>query len=195
MADARQLRSAWTRPRALAGLAVVVALTTGVLLGLTSPARAESGDFVSTWKVSAFQEVNLPLESAGTYNFTVDWGDSTSGVVTSWDDADSRHTYMAKGSYQITIRGVLRGWRFNGGGDCDAIVNISQWGGMSLGNGGYYFEGATNLRITASDTPDLTVSMAKLRSPLVANWKSPPFADVQLVLSRVPPFALACRMR
>ena len=37
--------------------------------------------------------------------------------------------------------------------------------------------------------------MAKLRSPLVANWKSPPFADVQLVLSRVPPFALACRMR
>lgn len=39
------------------------------------------------------------------------------------------------------------------------------------------------------------LSMAKLRSPLVANWKSPPFADVQLVLSRVPPFALACRMR
>lgn len=39
------------------------------------------------------------------------------------------------------------------------------------------------------------VSMAMLRSPLVANWKSPPFADVQLVLSRVPPFALACRMR
>ena len=41
----------------------------------------------------------------------------------------------------------------------------------------------------------LRMSMAKLRSPLVANWKSPPFADVQLVLSRVPPFALACRMR
>ena len=39
------------------------------------------------------------------------------------------------------------------------------------------------------------LSMAMLRSPLVANWKSPPFADVQLVLSRVPPFALACRMR
>lgn len=41
----------------------------------------------------------------------------------------------------------------------------------------------------------VNVSMAMLRSPLVANWKSPPFADVQLVLSRVPPFALACRMR
>lgn len=47
----------------------------------------------------------------------------------------------------------------------------------------------------AKPAPDNALSMAKLRSPLVANWKSPPFADVQLVLSRVPPFALACRMR
>ena len=48
--------------------------------------------------------------------------------------------------------------------------------------------------MTANPSIDL-LSMAMLRSPLVANWKSPPFADVQLVLSRVPPFALACRMR
>ena len=41
----------------------------------------------------------------------------------------------------------------------------------------------------------LEMSMAKLLSPLVANRKSPPFAEVQLVLSRVPPFARACFIR
>ena len=34
--------------------------------------------------------------------------------------------------------------------------------------------------------------MASLRSPLVADWKSPPFAEVHLALSRVHPFARAC---
>ncbi|GAB7008003.1 hypothetical protein JCM18899A_54820 [Nocardioides sp. AN3] len=39
------------------------------------------------------------------------------------------------------------------------------------------------------------LSMAKLRSPLVANQKSPPLAEFQLVLSRVSPFARACFIR
>lgn len=39
------------------------------------------------------------------------------------------------------------------------------------------------------------LSMAKLRSPLVANLKSPPLVEFQLVLSRVPPFARACLIR
>lgn len=148
----------------LAGAGVVLA---GV--AATGPAQAATTDFVSTWKTnntsvgsSDKYQVKLPLESGGTYNFAVDWeSDGTvDQTITSWDQAI--HTYPTQDTYTVTIRfpnksSKLEGWTFADGGDLLKILNISQWGGkINFGNGGHYFQYATNLTCTATDSPDLT---------------------------------------
>jgi surface protein len=120
-----------------------------------------SDSFISTWNSSldgpsGDNEITLPLLSSGTYNFLVDWGDGSSGTITNWDQADVTHSYPSPGTYTVNITGTLIGWQFNNGGDRLKIIEISQWGNMSLGNSGSYFSGAENLVLTATDAPDLT---------------------------------------
>ena len=109
-------------------------------------------NFTSTWDTtktsegsSANNQIDLPLEDGGEYNFTVFWGDGTSRHVTSWDDVDRNHTYSTSGIYTIDIVGEINGFRFNGGGDKNKLINITSWGGLLLGNSGGYFRGAENL--------------------------------------------------
>ncbi|NBX81580.1 BspA family leucine-rich repeat surface protein, partial [bacterium] len=119
--------------------------------------------FVSTWKTdntstgsSTSTQIKLPLESTGTYNFTVFWGDGTQNTITAWDDANATHTYAIAGTYTVTIHGTITGFRFNNSGDRNKITNISQFGKLNLGNNASYFYGASNLTITATDPLDLT---------------------------------------
>jgi surface protein len=128
---------------------------------LGSSVNPITGPFISTWKtdylgVSANDQITLPLVNGGTYNCTVDWGDTQQSEITSWDDSDATHTYTTPGTYKVTITGIIRGFQFNNGGDRLKIVNISQWGVLNLGNSGNYFYGCNRLRITASDILDLT---------------------------------------
>ena len=122
----------------------------------TDPAN----NFITTWKTdnpgpSNDDQITLPLEESGNYSFSVDWGDGTSDTITAWDDPEVTHTYTSPGTYNVTITGTIEGWRFNFGGDRQKILDVSQWGDMKLGNNGNYFHGASNLIITANDTPDL----------------------------------------
>ncbi|NDD05941.1 MAG: BspA family leucine-rich repeat surface protein, partial [Proteobacteria bacterium] len=130
--------------------------------GLT-PTSGPAGAFVSTWSTdntsigsSTSTQIQLPLESSGTYNFTVDWGDGTQNTITTWNDANANHTYATAGIKLLTITGTLQGFRFNNSGDRLKLLNISQFGSLNLGNNGSYFYGASNLIITASDALDLT---------------------------------------
>jgi surface protein len=88
------------------------------------------------------------------YNFVVQWGDGTSETITSI--TQRLHTYAAAGVYNVTITGTLVGWRFNNGGDLLKLLDVMQWGTMRLGNNGSYFYGASNMVMSAVDTPDLT---------------------------------------
>ena len=97
----------------------------------------------------------LPLESTGMYNFTVDWGDNVSSSITLYNQSERMHTYASQGIYQLVISGQVRGWRFNNGGDKLKILELSQWGSLNFGNSDSYFYGASNLKLTASDAPDL----------------------------------------
>ncbi|MDH5646115.1 MAG: BspA family leucine-rich repeat surface protein, partial [Candidatus Heimdallarchaeota archaeon] len=117
--------------------------------------------FVTKWDttksgVSLSTQIKLPLESTGTYNFVVDWGDGTTDTITTWDQAQTTHTYSTGGIKDVTFNGILRGWRFNNAGDVSKITGISQWGNMNLGNSGAYFMGASNMVLSATDAPDLT---------------------------------------
>ncbi len=133
----------------------------------TSAASAPSGAvtpgvaFVSTWRTqntgtSATDEVTLPLVSSGDYNFTVSWGDGDVDTITTFNDPDATHEFPARGDYDITITGDIEGFRFANGGDRQKLVEISRWGPLQLGNDGSYFQGASNLQVTATDPLDLT---------------------------------------
>ena len=114
--------------------------------------------FISAWTTTGSSEsITLPLESGGTYNFSVDWGDGSSDdTITTYNQTEVTHTYSTANTYTVTITGTIDGFRFANGGDKTKISNISQWGSLTLGNNGSYFQGASNLTITATDTLDLS---------------------------------------
>ena len=121
--------------------------------------------FISTWKTdnlstgsSTNTQVKLPLVSTGTYKFTVNWGDGSSNVITTWNQAQVTHTYAAIGTYTITITGFIKGWEFNNTGDRLKIMTLVQWGCLRLGNAmptGFvgnrgFFDGCENITYTTT---------------------------------------------
>lgn len=127
-----------------------------------------AGDFafISTWDTtntsagsSTSTQIQLPLLSAGTYNFVVDWGDGNSDTITAWDQTETLHTYSSGGTYQIKITGQIEGIQFMGGGDRLKILDISRWGPFVWGNGfAFVFSGCGNLDISAGDVPSLSTT-------------------------------------
>jgi hypothetical protein len=112
--------------------------------------------FISTW---ATTEPNvtlaLPLESWGTYNFTIDWGDASPPEQVG--SANASHSFATAGRYNLTVDGTLVGFRFNNAvADKDKIVDIVQWGNLDVGNSGGYFFGCTNMACSAMDALNLT---------------------------------------
>ena len=119
--------------------------------------------FISVWRTSAVSsgssgsnQVIFPLESYGIYNFTVDWGDGTNDTITRWDQPEVNHTYGTSGVYRIIINGEIEGFRFDGSGDRNKIIDIINWGSLRLGNNGGYFWGCSNLDVSATDVLNLS---------------------------------------
>lgn len=115
--------------------------------------------FESVWKTdnistgsSNDNQVKLPLESTGTYNFTVDWGDGQKNTITAYNQVEVTHTYSSIGTYTIKIKGICIGWRFNNIGDKLKILEIKKWGNLKLGDNDLYFYGCTNINISALDS-------------------------------------------
>jgi len=125
--------------------------------------------FVSTWKTdnlssgsSTSTQVKLPLESTGTYNFTVDWGDG-SALENITTDTAGIHTYGTTGTYTISITGTIIGFSFGSTvnptntNERLKILSISSWGPIRLGNSGGYFNSCANLTLnTITDILNLT---------------------------------------
>jgi surface protein len=127
--------------------------------------------FISVWDTtrtsggsSGSNQVHLPLESSGTYDFVVNWGDGTSYMITNWNQPAVTHTYATSGVYMIKITGTIVGWRFYNGGDRLKILEIQQWGCLQLGNLENYFEGCENLVLTATDNLNLTGTTSLYRT-------------------------------
>ena len=116
--------------------------------------------FVSTWNTTygdGNPTITLPLVSSGNYNFTVNWGDGSSDVITSHTATTKTHIYSSGGTKTIYINGTISGWSFNNGGDKLKIRTIKQWGSLKLGNNGNYFYGCTYLNLsTVTDTLNLS---------------------------------------
>ena len=110
--------------------------------------------FYSTWNTSntstgssTATQVKLPLISTGTYNFVVDWGDGTTSTITTWNQAETTHTYATAGTYILRIIGTITGFCFNNTGDKLKLLSIQQWGTLRPANNYGTFFGCTNLKL------------------------------------------------
>jgi surface protein len=128
-------------------------------------------EFLSVWNTSktssgssGSNQVTLPLQSGGDYNFIVNWGDGSNDIITDGDQLKKTHTYTSEGVYTINITGKIIGWCFNNGGDRLKILEIQQWGCLQLGNSGGYFYGCSNLELTATDNLNLTGTTTLFRT-------------------------------
>lgn len=77
----------------------------------------------------------LPLVNYGTFtpDISVDWGDSSSGNVTSITDSNRIHTYVSAGTYTITINGFMPGWKVNNNSAIrNLITGIIDFGRVGL---------------------------------------------------------------
>jgi len=157
--------------------------------------------FKSSWNtskagVSGSTSITLPLESTGTYDFVVGWGDESSSIVTSWDSVNKTHDYGVAGVYAVSIDGVIKGFAFNNGGDKLKIINIEQWGVLNVGNLGSYFYGCSNLESNATDALDLSGttnlnSMFKAASKFngsIGNWDVSNVTDMNWMFSGASAF-------
>ncbi len=109
--------------------------------------------FVSIWRTTmANEEITIPTSGTG-YNYTVDWGD---GSTTSDHTGNASHTYENAGQHTVTITGVFPRIYFNNEGDKDKILTVSQWGVNPWTTMESAFFGCDNLRIPATDVPNLS---------------------------------------
>ena len=115
--------------------------------------------FQSTWDTtqagSANDTVVLPLQSDGSYNFRIDWGDGKANRdnITVYNQSEVTHQYDDTGIYTIKVVGGITGWRFLNAGDDDKILDVSQWGPLVIYGGAFY--GCSNLNISATDIFEL----------------------------------------
>tara|TARA_R110002012_G_scaffold198801_1_gene367717 strand:+ start:894 stop:2303 length:1410 start_codon:yes stop_codon:yes gene_type:complete len=106
-------------------------------------------------------QFKLPTVASGSYNCTVLWGDGSSDTITSYNQAEVRHTYTSAGEYQISIEGTIQGWQFNNTQDRLKILNISNYGALNISTNKAFF-GCSNLEANATDYP--TISTDSLES-------------------------------
>ncbi|MDB2447339.1 hypothetical protein N9W79_01805, partial [bacterium] len=104
--------------------------------------------FTTQWLVQSGDTIDLPLPAGYTYNFTVDWGDGSSGTVTSNIDGDKSHTYSADGIFEVKISGTIEGFDMT---LASAAMKEKLLAVTSLGNVGWQnldnaFNGASNLK-------------------------------------------------
>ncbi|MCB9167157.1 MAG: BspA family leucine-rich repeat surface protein [Flavobacteriales bacterium] len=113
--------------------------------------------FVTTWQTTTANEsITIPTTGSG-YDYFVDWGD---GAFTARSDADAStdatHIYASAGSHTVAINGSFPRIYFNGAGDRNKILDVTQWGSNSWSSMSQAFRGCNNLQISATDAPDLS---------------------------------------
>ena len=155
------------------------------------------GDDAFTFDVEIPQDGNtfsLPLDSSSTINSTVDWGDSSSDTITSFDQAESTHTYATAGTYTIKMLGTVNGWAFNNAGDRLLIRDISRWGVFNWSKKSAFF-GCAGLTVSALDRPLITTDeffaefagcTALTEVPSLGNWDVSSLTKIQYMFYQSP---------
>ncbi len=118
--------------------------------------------FITQWKTDTDAEtIGLILDGAYTYNFTIDWGDSS--AVETLTNTNPTHTYTTAGKYTIMIGGIFPALSIDAASR-SKLKEITQWGDIQWELFASAFEDCTAMQLTASDVPKLAnvVNMNKM---------------------------------
>ena len=99
------------------------------------------------------QSFLLPLQNAVT-NMTVYWGDGTSDLITTYNQAELQHGYASSGSYQITLSGSFGGIYFGAVGERLKLSSIDNWGTNQWTKAYGAFNGCSNMVANYTDSPN-----------------------------------------
>jgi LPXTG-motif cell wall-anchored protein len=122
----------------------------------TQPANTH---FVTTWKTdnpgtSNSTSITIPTTGSG-YDYDVDW-DNDGRMDEFGITGNKTHDFGTAGTKTIRIQGNFPRIFFNFGGDTQKILSVEQWGAQKWTSMQNAFGSASNLVISASDTPDLS---------------------------------------
>ncbi len=91
------------------------------------------------------------------YSYTVDCDDDGTPEATGVT-GNYTCTYATPGEYTMAITGNFKRIFFNNAGDRQKVLEVRQWGTTQWVSMQGAFYGATNLRVTATDAPNLTAT-------------------------------------
>lgn len=159
---------------------VVLRYLSAFLLLFSSAILADPADhFITTWKTdnpgsTGDTSIRIPF-LLGPYD--VDWNND--GVFDELGlSFTANHDFGIAGTYTIRVRGSFSGINFDGGGDIRKLVGLGQWGTATWTTARNLFKVATNLEVTATDTPDFSAvtdmsgmfHAATLADPDTSSW-------------------------
>ena len=132
------------------------------MLSITYDAPPPSS-FITTWKTtnqgsSRFNQIRIPTTGQG-YHYTVSWeqiGDVSNTGTAGPFTGTSVINLRSPGTYKVTISGDFPRIYFNNGGDKEKLLSVDQWGDNVWTSFEGAFYGCTNLRINATDAPNLS---------------------------------------
>jgi surface protein len=111
--------------------------------------------FLSTWKTTTVNEtITIPTRGTG-YDFRIDWGDKNIEVYSGTSPLVS-HIYATPGDYQVKIYDNFpRIYFYDNSSMALKLQSIDQWGDIERTSMEKAFSHVANLKIKATDTPDL----------------------------------------
>ena len=122
-----------------------------------------SDPFITVWKTnnigsSSSSQITIPARGQFIYRWEEVGNASNSGGGTG--NSQTTITFPSIGSYQVSIYAVLSNSidyiKFNNAGDKNKLTGIKQWGDIEWESMKTSYLGATNLVVTATDSPDLS---------------------------------------
>jgi surface protein len=123
--------------------------------GVSFPAESA---FITTWQTSA-SENTITIPTLGVdvtnYDFTIDWGDGTSYSITG-DDPKPTHIYETHGTHTISITGAFPRFHLVDNPATLRLMSVEQWGDIKWESMERSFWYASNMKLNATDTPDLS---------------------------------------
>ncbi|KAF3977862.1 MAG: PKD domain-containing protein, partial [Methylococcales symbiont of Iophon sp. n. MRB-2018] len=128
---------------------MLLLLASGFLFSTASQASSHDS-FNTVWQMPS-ADLTLTFPSEGSY--TIDWGDDTAAEdITS---NNPTHTYTTAGDYIVTATNAITRFNLNDGEDKEKLIEIQQWGTANWTTMARAFFGASNMTMTANDTPNL----------------------------------------
>ncbi|HHB93224.1 MAG TPA: BspA family leucine-rich repeat surface protein [Thioploca sp.] len=119
-------------------------------------ALADATWFITKWRTTTANEnIIIPISSSYTYNYDIDCDNDVTFEQTGVT-GNGTCTYASAGEHIINIKGDFPAIYINNSSMKDKILDVMQWGNIAWQSMKRAFAGASNLQVSATDSPNLS---------------------------------------